>query len=355
MQRRLQSLVALCVFVMGVVLLVLASPSLVGEQAPADLPRVDKLAHKGYTEVIKGVENDAKDLEAKFDLVPIPGGEFVMGSPANEPGRAADEGPQHPVRIRPFWMGKCEVTWDEFDIYRKEKGVESPEDNEKRIKDNADAITGPTPPYVDETYGHGREKHPALCMTHHHALVYCRWLSEKNGKPCGLPTEREWEWAARAGTKTAYFFGDDPTKLGDYAWYAKNSEDLTHEVGTKKPNPWGLYDIYGNVTEWCLDHYKKDYYATFPKDRLTLGPVLLPTADRFPHVVRGGSWADEPNRCRSAARRGSDKSWIKHDPQRPQSVWWLTKSDFVGFRVVRAVEEQDNLKNLRSKVTRASK
>src|SRR5438552_15725675 len=109
MRSRLQSLLATSVLVMGVGLLMLTSLPLVGEQTPADLPHVEKLAHKSYTEVIKGTENDAKDLEAKFDLAPIPGGEFLMGSPASEPGRAAEEGPQHPVKIRPFWMGKCEV------------------------------------------------------------------------------------------------------------------------------------------------------------------------------------------------------------------------------------------------------
>jgi formylglycine-generating enzyme required for sulfatase activity len=186
-------------------------------------------------------------------------------------------------------------------------------------------------------------------------MQYCRWLSMKTGKTYRLPTEAEWEWAARAGTKTAYFFGDDPAKLGDYAWYAANSDDKTHKVGEKKPNPWGLHDIYGNVAEWCVDHYDKTYYGTFPTDKPTVGPVLLPTAKRWSHVVRGGSWAEEPPGCRSAVRRGSDKSWIMLDPNRPQSIWWLTSADFVGFRLVRPVEEQDNLKGLRSKVTRQSR
>jgi formylglycine-generating enzyme required for sulfatase activity len=186
-------------------------------------------------------------------------------------------------------------------------------------------------------------------------MQYCRWLSMKTGKTYRLPTEAEWEWAARAGTKTAYFFGDDPGKLGDYAWYSANSDEKTHKVGQKKPSPWGLYDIYGNVAEWCVDHYDKNYYGKFPTDKPTVGPVLLPTEKRFSHVVRGGSWADDPPACRSAARRGSDKSWITLDPQRPQSIWWLTSADFVGFRVVRPVEEQDNLKGLRSKVTRESR
>jgi formylglycine-generating enzyme required for sulfatase activity len=293
--------------------------------------------------------------DVKFEMLPIPGGTFLMGSPASEKGRNADEGPQHPVAIRPFWMGKTEVTWDEFDVYRKEKAVESPEDNEKRLQSDADAITGPTKPYADETFGHGREGHPVICITHHAAMEYCRWLSGKTGKVYRLPTEAEWEYAARAGTTTTYAFGDDVSKLGDYAWFAGNSEDVTHEVGKKKPNPWGLHDMHGNVAEWCLDLHQPDSYAKFPTDKPTLAPVLIPDDRRFAHVARGGSWADEPGKLRSAARRGSDKKWIKRDPQRPQSIWWLTDAEFVGFRVVRPVEEQSNLKGLRSKTTRESK
>jgi formylglycine-generating enzyme required for sulfatase activity len=170
-----------------------------------------------------------------------------------------------------------------------------------------------------------------------------------------LPTEAEWEYAARAGTKTAYFFGDDAKKLGDYAWYADNAKDHTHPVGTKKANPWGLYDMYGNVMEWCLDQYSKDFYSKSPADKLTLCPVNMPTEYRFSHVARGGSWLEKANECRSASRKGSEKSWIQDDPQKPQSIWWLTNSDFVGFRVVRPVEEYPALKGLKSKVTRQSR
>ncbi len=303
--------------------------------------------HKAYTETIPG-------SSVKFDLVPIPGGTFLMGSPESEKDRQADEGPQHPVTIRPFWMGKCEVTWDEFDLFWRAKPG-GKEDKEPENPPNADAVTRPTPPYADETFEKGREGHPVLGISHHTAMQYCRWLSLKTGKVYRLPTEAEWEYAARAGTRTAYYFGDDPAKLGEYAWFEDNADDKTHDVGTKKPNPWGLYDMYGNVCEWCVDHYVKDYYSTFALDKPALAPVVLPTDKRWSHVVRGGSWADKASLCRSAARRGSEKSWIQLDPQRPQSIWWLTSAEFVGFRVVRAVEEQDNLKGLRSKITRQSK
>jgi formylglycine-generating enzyme required for sulfatase activity len=304
--------------------------------------------HKRYAETL------ADDV--RFEMVPIPGGTFLMGSPPNEPGRSPDEGPQHPVTIRPFWMGKTEVTWDEYDIYRKERAVEEPEENEKRLKENPVAVTGPTRPYTDETFAHGREKHPAMCITHHATMEYCRWLSQKTGRTYRLPTEAEWEYAARAGTTTAYFFGNDPKQLGDYAWYKANCPDeVTREVGTKKPNPWGVCDIYGNLAEWCLDTYKSDYYATFATGKPALSPVLIPGPDRFSHVARGGSWEDDPTKLRSAARRASDKKWIKRDPQRPQSIWWLTDAQFVGFRVVRPVKEQENLKGLRSLTTRESK
>ncbi|MHB1424452.1 MAG: formylglycine-generating enzyme family protein [Gemmataceae bacterium] len=302
--------------------------------------------HKSYTDTIPGTK-------VSFDMVAIRGGEFVMGSPAGEKDRKDDEGPQHPVLIRPFWMGKCEVSWDEFDMYWRGRAGQK-EDKEPDEPKDADAVTRPTPPYADETFKKGREGNPVLGITWHAAMQYCRWLSLKTGKAYRLPTEAEWEYACRAGTKTTYFFGDDPKQLGVYAWFADNSEEKTHKIGSKKPNPWGLYDMYGNVSEWCLDRYKRDAYSRFSLSKPTLSPVLLPDEVRYPHVVRGGSWGDEAKDCRSATRLASERDWLRQDPQRPQSIWWMTDGDFVGFRLVRAVAEQDNLKKFRSRITRQS-
>jgi formylglycine-generating enzyme required for sulfatase activity len=316
-------------------------------ERPRPLQAAAESRHRTYVETIPG-------SKVKFRMVAVPGGTFLMGSPEGEKGHSPNEGPQHPVAVAPFWMGACEVTWDEYDLYWHGKPGKR-DDKEPDAPADADAVTRPTPPYIDETWEHGRAGHPVLGITHHAAMQYCRWLSVKTGKTYRLPTEAEWEYACRAGTKTAYSFGDDPKKLGEYAWFADNSGEHTGRAGTKKPNRWGLYDMYGNVAEWCVDHYDAGFYSRFPVDQITLGPVLPPTERRFRHVVRGGSWADEARECRSAARRGSDKTWLKSDPNRPPSLWWLSDADFVGFRIVRPVREQENLIGLRSRVTNKSR
>jgi formylglycine-generating enzyme required for sulfatase activity len=333
-------------FALAAMALLVPSPTM-AEKEKAKYPVVEKMTQKSYVETIG-------DTKVEFTMVPIPGGTYVMGSPKTEKGRGEDEGPEHPVTVKGFWMGKYEVTWDEFDAWWRGRPGKK-EDKEPEKPKDADAVTRPTPPYADETFGLGREGNPLICVTHHTAMQFTRWLSVKTGKNYRLPTEAEWEWACRAGTTTPYSYGDDPKKLGDYAWYADNAEDKPHPVGKKKPNPWGLYDMHGNVAEWCLDHYKKDYYGTFSTDKPTLQPVLKPTGTRFSHVVRGGSWNDEADKCRSSTRVGSTTEWIRLDPQAPKSIWWLTSAEHVGFRVVRPIEEQENLKGLRSLTTRLSK
>lgn len=303
-----------------------------------------------YTETLPGTT-------IKFDLVPIAGGKFIMGSPGGEEGRNEDEGPTREVQVPPFWMGTHEVTWDEYDEFafsfdlkrKKREGTDS--SSQPEAEKLADAVTRPTPPYADETFGLGRKGQPVICITHHSAMEYCRWLSVKTGKVYRLPTEAEWEYACRAGTKTAYSFGNDPEKLGEYAWYVENAEK-PQPVGKKKPNPRGLFDMHGNVAEWCLDHYVADIYGKTPAGRVLISPVVLPDNQEYPYVARGGSWDDDPEMLRSAARRASNKEWSVQDPQRPQSIWWHTDATFVGFRVVRPLNEQENLKGLKSQVVK---
>lgn len=278
-----------------------------------------------------------RDTEIKFDMLPIPGGEFLMGSPVSEEGRGEDEGPQHKVKIESFWMGKHEITWDEYDTWRlnldiQRRDLAGRERDEVDLK--ADAVTRPTKEYTDMTFGMGHDGFPAICMTQLAAKMYCAWLTEKTGQYYRLPTEAEWEYACRAGTTTAYSFGDDPADLDDYAWHYGNSDETYHKVGTKKPNPWGLYDMHGNVAEWTLDQYIPDFYQQFNPNVAAKFPVAVPTK-LYPRVVRGGSWFDEPEDLRSAKRIHSTPDWKIQDPQLPQSMWYHTDADFVGFRVIR--------------------
>jgi len=233
MRRLLQHHLHWCLLLAGFAAALASLPSDPRTSHAAEDPPEPPADFKPYKETIPG-------SMVSFEMLPIPGGSYVMGSPETEKGRSPDEGPQHPVTIRPFWMGKTEVTWDEFDVYFKKADADNRGDTPNPRDKEADAVSRPTPPYADETFGHGREGQPVLCITHHAAMEYCRWLSAKTGKIYRLPTEAEWEYACRAGTKTAYSFGDDPKQLGEYAWFKENSEDLTHKVAQKKPNPWGL-------------------------------------------------------------------------------------------------------------------
>jgi formylglycine-generating enzyme required for sulfatase activity len=276
-------------------------------------------------------ERTIPGTEVSFSMTPIPGGTFTMGSPPDEGGRGKDEGPERKVTIDPFWMGTHEVTWDAYEQWayslelRRRKGEPSSRD------EAADAVTRPTPPYTDMTFGMGRTGYPALCMTQLAARTYCQWLSTKTGEFYRLPTEAEWEYACRAGTTTRWSCGDDEKVLDAFAWTSANSQGTTHPVGRKKPNPFGLYDMHGNVAEWCLDQHTPKGYG---EQMNVTNPFQRPTT-LYPRVVRGGSWRHRPGASRSAARQGSDEQWKMQDPQLPQSVWYHTDALFVGFRLVR--------------------
>lgn len=301
------------------------------KKLPDDIVLVEKL-HKTITSASK--EKKAQDMkpmktvipgtDVSFEMVPIPGGEFQMGSLESEAGRGKDEGPRHKVKLDPFWMGKFEVTWDEYRLFMfPDQAKET-----KGADPNVDAVSRPTKPYVEMSFGMGLNGYPAISMTQHAANKYAEWLSAKTGHFYRLPTEAEWEYACRAGSTTAYSFGENTSKAGDFAWSSANANGKYEKVGTKKPNAWGLFDMHGNVMEWTLDAYAP--YKT--------GDVLNPwtkSKESYPHAVRGGSWNDPPSKLRCSTRVGSDSSWKMQDPQLPKSIWYLTDAQFLGFRLVR--------------------
>ena len=294
-------------------------------------------AQKEYVEKISGINNE---LHMQF----IPRGNFMMGSPKFEQGHFGDEGPQHEVAIDEFWMSRHEITWDLYNLFvtRELDSKQRTKTVESEVQLDVDAVTGATTPYVEMSFGMGVDNYPAICMTQLAAVKFCEWLSAMTGHFYRLPTEAEWEYACRAGTDSAFSFGDDPNLLTDYAWFGENSQDKYQKVGTKKANPWGLYDMHGNVAEWTLDQYVPTIYSK--REQIETNP-LVEGEKVYPKVVRGGSWMDNTNRLRSAARRPSSKKWKRRDPQIPKSKWWHTDAPFVGFRVVRplktpSVEEQ---------------
>jgi formylglycine-generating enzyme required for sulfatase activity len=267
--------------------------------------------------------------------MPVRGGEFLLGSPATEPGRKPDEGPQRRVRIEPFWMGACEVTWNEYEVflYRANRySGYTTVDRDPHTNTLADAVAMPSLPYVEMSLGMGREGYPAINMTQHAANKYCQWLSALTGQYYRLPTEAEWEYACRAGATNRFSFGDDEKQLSEFAWFGLNSQFKYQKVGRKKPNAWGLHDMHGNVAEWTLDGYDGGTYATLTDG--VLEPFLRATKP-YPHSVRGGSWNDGPELLRSASRQFSIPKWKERDPSLPKSAWHMVEADFVGFRIVR--------------------
>ncbi|MDY7395795.1 formylglycine-generating enzyme family protein [Aureibaculum sp. 2210JD6-5] len=285
---------------------------------------------KDYTQTISG-----SDLS--IDMVAIPAGEFKMGSSANE-----DEKPVHAVKIDPFWMAKYEITWDVYYLYlNREIDNEKNTNSNREINTDIDAISGATVPYIDMSLGMGTNGYPVANVTHLAASKFCEWLSAKTGYFYRLPTEAEWEYACRAGTDTKYSFGDDITELGEYAWYEENSQGRYQKGGQKKPNPWGLYDMHGNMAELTLDQYRADAYKKYD-GKTADNPLEIPSKE-YPHSVRGGSWDDDVDMLRSAARYKSNPNWKKRDPQLPKSKWWHTDAAFLGFRIVRvaAPNEKD--------------
>lgn len=301
-----------------------------------DAAAADEAGMKNYTEIISGPN-------AKFDMIAVKAGTFTMGSPDAEKDRGDDEGPQLEVKVEPFWMGKTEVTWDEYEVFMYQLDIDLRSRYKLKSFDEdkgADVTSRPTKPYTEMTFGHGREGFPCLSMTDFAARQYTKWLSKKTGRFYRLPTEAEWEYAARAGTKTAYHFGDDAKQLGEHAWTFENANSKPQPVGKKKPNPWGFYDLYGNVWEWTYGQYDAEIYKKLAgKGPVSQWDLVAPQKEEYPVAVRGGGWDSDPKDCRSAKRWMSEEGWKQQDPQIPKSIWYHTEGQWLGFRVVRPLKE----------------
>ncbi len=278
-----------------------------------------------------------------FEMIPVPAGSFSMGSPEDEAGRGDDEGPQRIVNVSPFWIGKHEVTWGEYENYSDlcatfekfdDLGVRPVTEQNK-----VDAITAPSKLYDSSfTYASGEASDlPAVSMDQYAAKQYTKWLSLLTKEFYRLPTEAEWEYACRAGSTAAYSFGNNPEELVNYGWCYENTDGETQSVGKKLPNAWGIHDMHGNASEWVLDSYAADAYTETPRDKPFNSNEYRSAKKQFPRVVRGGSCLSEIEDCRSAKRLGIDKEYTDYDPNVPKSPWWLASDESlaIGFRIVR--------------------
>ncbi len=297
-----------------------------------------------YTERIPG-------SDVTFTMIPIPGGTYQLGSPADAEASQEDETPQVAITVDPMWVAKTEITWAEYDQYMDLYALfKEFEANKIRVvdpDDRVDAITAPTELYMpDHTYEYGKEPNePAITMTQYAAKQYTKWLSAVTGNQYRLPTEAEWEYACRGNTTTAYFWGDDTAPIDDYAWYVDNADwEGPAAVATKKPNPFGLHDVHGNVAEWTVDAWTEEGYQDFAGKQLNALQAVHWPESPFPCVVRGGSWEMDAVDLRSAARLPSDdEAWKEEDPNYPKSPWWFTSDPArgVGFRIFRSYRPLD--------------
>lgn len=316
----------------------------IATEAPSEGPFVELPGGRfmvPYTQKIPGT-----DIE--FEMIPVPAGTFTMGTPDDADEFVEDEGPTLTLSVKPMWVAKTETRWDMYDEYMRMYTVfKSFEAKGIRVitDDNvADAVTAPTELY-DSTftfeYGHEPEQ-PAVTMTQYAAQQFTKWLSRMSGIQYRLPTEAEWEYAARGGTDTAYSWGDDADAIDDHAWYYDNSPDGPGPVGTKKPNPFGLHDMHGNAAEWTVNQYTEDGYEWMTEQKVADATDAARWPDvPYPCVARGGSWEMDPPELRSAARLASDdEEWKSEDPNFPRSPWWFTSdpSRGVGFRMFRSLE-----------------
>ncbi|HEY0073987.1 MAG TPA: SUMF1/EgtB/PvdO family nonheme iron enzyme [Abditibacteriaceae bacterium] len=238
----------------------------------------------------KVMEEKISKTMITFKMVRLPGGTITMPD-AKAPGGSKE------VAIKPFWIGEKEVSWDEYDAYMFKLDMTDAEAAKVDVK------LRPSLPYGAPDRGYGHEGYPAISIARNGAEQYCKWLSNKTGKKYRLPTEAEWEFAARAGGDVQM----KPEELQSVAWVQENSNDTTHPLGEKKANAWGLYDMLGNAGEW-VQGYDGDW------------------------VLKGGSFKETAAKVNAQWRAKQINAW--HDPNKPKSNWWLADGPFAGFRVL---------------------
>jgi|TARA_B110000908_G_scaffold36947_1_gene44324 formylglycine-generating enzyme required for sulfatase activity len=318
-------------------------PPLAKEELEEEQLRLATVIHKRITDY-QAIKNKTHDNQpqpfaayqeklisgAQFEMLPVKAGSFTW--------KGNKEGDSLEVTLSPFWMGKAEVTWDEYDPFMnneipRQKDGSVVDFARAQITNDIDFLARPTPPYHPMTFGMPREGHPAISMTQHAANKYCQWISYQTGHFYRLPTEAEWEYACRAGSKTKYTWGDNPEEAEQYAWFGGDAASQYHAPGKKKPNAWGFVDMHGNAQEWTLDQYVPDRRAYFGKDKVH-NPWIKATKS-YPHVTKGGYWKQPLEEITADKRIPSEPEWKILDPQEPRSLWYFTSVQWIGMRLVR--------------------
>lgn len=254
---------------------------------PAPMPEPEPEPEPAPVVMLDPFVQDIADTTHSFEMVPIPGGPVIVPTDTGDAEVVVDS----------FWISPTELPWELFDVFffrlDRRRSMEG---------SDADAVSRPSRPYLPPDRGYGHDGYPTISISFYSAQTYCEWLSLKTGKTFRLPTEAEWHRVCELGGLAA-------STQDDHAWHEGNSEGTSHPVGKKTPDANGIYDMWGNVAEWCTD--------------MNGEPITL-----------GGSFRDKPDALGCGARVPPTERWNDSDPQIPKGRWWLADCGWVGFRIV---------------------